>query len=119
VVGLPSPLSCRFNPFFVEGNGLSQSQEWLVEFDPSGKVVVWEQDDEFWDSMPLDWAMDGVHGEESLAILDLIEEEFHRENMIARQKTKGKRELLNLKSSINYGDVSAPSRPWIGKAQMT
>jgi hypothetical protein len=30
--------------------------------------------------------------------------------MIAHQKTKGKRELLNLKSSINYGDASAPSR---------
>jgi hypothetical protein len=40
--------------------------------------------------MPLDWAMDGVHGEDpSLAILDAIEEEFHREKMIAHQKTKG------------------------------
>jgi hypothetical protein len=38
--------------------------------------------------------------------------------MIACQKTKGKRELLNLKSSINYGDVSAPSRRGKGKAHM-
>jgi hypothetical protein len=87
VFGLPSPLTgC---------NGLSQSQEWLVGFDPSG-------------------AMDGDHGEQSLAILDAIEEKFHRENMIACQKTKGKRELLNLKSSIDSG-----ARRWIGKAHMT
>jgi hypothetical protein len=64
--------------------------------------------------MPLDWAMD----KESLAILDAMEEEFHRDKMIAHQKTKGKRELLNLKSSINHGDVSAPSRRWKGKAHM-
>jgi hypothetical protein len=47
-----------------------------------------------------------------------MEEEFHRDKMIAHQKTKGKRELLNLKSSINHGDVSAPSRRWKGKAHM-
>jgi len=40
VVGLPSPLSCRIIPSSVEGNGFSQSQEWLVGFDPSGEVVV-------------------------------------------------------------------------------
>jgi hypothetical protein len=38
--------------------------------------------------------------------------------MIARQKTKGKSELLNLKSSINYGDASALSRRGKGKAIM-
>jgi uncharacterized membrane protein YjjP (DUF1212 family) len=32
-----------------------------------------------------------------------MEEEFQREKMIACQKSKGKRELLNLHSSINYG----------------
>jgi hypothetical protein len=58
--------------------------------------------------MPLDWAMDGVHGEESLAILDAMEEEFHRDKIIVRKKTQ-----------INYGDVSAPSRRWKGKAHMT
>jgi hypothetical protein len=60
-----------------------------------------------------------VHGVESLAILDAMKEEFHQDKMIAPQKTKGMRELLNLKSSINYGDVSAPSRCWKGKAHMT
>jgi len=39
--------------------------------------------------------------------------------MIVHQKTKGKRELLNFKSSINYGDANASSRRWKGKAHMT
>jgi hypothetical protein len=69
--------------------------------------------------MPLNWAIDGDEGEDpSLAILNAIEEEFHRKTMIARQKTKGMRKLLNLKSSINYDDASAPSRHWKGKAHM-
>jgi len=41
--------------------------------------------------MPLDWAIDGGLGEESLAILDASEEEW--DEMIASQKNKGKREL--------------------------
>jgi hypothetical protein len=62
--------------------------------------------------------LDGVQGEESLAILDAMEDEFHRDKMIACQKTKGKSELLNLKSSINYGVASAPSKRGKGKALM-
>jgi hypothetical protein len=38
--------------------------------------------------------------------------------MIARQKSKGKRELLNLQSSINYGDVETSSKRGKGKAHM-
>jgi hypothetical protein len=54
--------------------------------------------------MPLDWALDGDEGEDpSLTILDAIDEEFHRKTLVACQKTKGMRELLNLKSTINYG----------------
>jgi len=64
--------------------------------------------------MALDWAIDGGLGEESLAIPDTLEEEWDK--MIARQKTKGKRELLNLKSFVNYGEVRAPSR--LGKGHM-
>jgi methyl coenzyme M reductase subunit C len=41
----------------------------------------------------------------SLAILDAIEEDFHRVVKVARPKTKGRREMLNLVSSINYGDA--------------
>jgi hypothetical protein len=49
----------------------------------------------------LDWVLDGDEGDDpSLAILDAIDEEFHWKTMVARQKTKGMRELLNLKSFI-------------------
>jgi len=51
-----------------------------------------------------------------LAILDAPEEEWDK--TIARQKTKGKRELLNLKSSIIYGEMCAPSRREKGKAHI-
>jgi hypothetical protein len=37
---------------------------------------------------------------------------------VAHPKTKGKRELLNLKSSINYGDESTSSRRWKDKAHV-
>jgi hypothetical protein len=56
--------------------------------------------------MHLDLAGDGEEYEVPLlAILDASasEEEFHRESIVARQKTKGRREVLNLKCSINYG----------------
>jgi hypothetical protein len=118
MIRLHSPPGCHIIPSSVEGNGFSQSQEWLVRFDLNGELVVWEKDDDFWDGLPLDWTLDGVHGKESLAILDAMEDEFHCDKMIARQKTKGKRVLLNLKSSINYGDASAPCRRGKGKALM-
>lgn len=38
----------------VWDNGFSQSNKWHVGFDLSREVIVWEQDDEFWDGMPLD-----------------------------------------------------------------
>jgi hypothetical protein len=59
--------------------------------------------------------MDGDFEEEALAIRDAMEEEFLREKMIARQKSKGKRELLNLQSSVNYGGTSDSSRCRKGK----
>jgi hypothetical protein len=59
--------------------------------------------------------MDGDFEEEALAIRDAMEEEFLREKMIARQKSKGKRELLNLQSSVNYGGASDSSRRRKGK----
>jgi len=118
MIGLHSPLGGRIILSSVEGNGFSQSQDWPVGYDLNGELVVWEKDGDFWDGLPLDWSLDGVQGEESLAILDAMEDEFHRDKMIARQKTKGKRELLNLKSSINYGVANAPSRRGKGKALM-
>jgi hypothetical protein len=80
--------------------------------------VVWEEEDDYWDGLPLDWVMDGVFGEEVIAIRDAVEEEFQRDLMIARHKPKGKRELLNLHSSINYSDGKYPSRRRKGKAHL-
>jgi hypothetical protein len=109
VVGHSSPSSGCFN-------GFSQSRNWPVGFDHNGEIVVWEEDeDDYWDGLPLDWAMDGDFGEEALAIQDAMEEEFQ---FFAPQKSKGKRELLNLHSSINYGDANYPSRRRKGKAHM-
>jgi hypothetical protein len=70
VVGPSSPSSGCFN-------GVSQSRNWPVGFDHNREIVVWEEDeDDYWDGLPLDWAMDGDFGEEALAIRDAMEEEF-------------------------------------------
>jgi hypothetical protein len=54
----------------------------------------------------------------SLAILEAFEEVFHRGVKAAHPKTKGRREVLNLISSINYGDSSTSSGLRKGKAHM-
>lgn len=69
--------------------------------------------------MPLDSVLDGDEDEDlSLAILDAIEEDIFWEVKDARLKTKGWRELLNLKSSINYSDASVSSRRGKGKSHV-
>jgi hypothetical protein len=109
VVPPPSPSSGCLN-------GFSQSRNWSVGFDHNGEIVGWEEEeDDYWDGLPLDWAMDGDFGEEAMAIRDAMEEEFQ---FFARQKSKRKRELLNLRSSINYGDANYPSRRRKGKVHM-
>jgi hypothetical protein len=62
---------------------------------------------------------DGAEDDDSaLALLDAIEEDFHRGSMGKRYKIKGRRELQNLKSSINYDVASVHSRSRRGKAQV-
>jgi hypothetical protein len=51
-------------------------------------------------------------------MLEAIEEDFHRGVKVGRPKTKGRMKVLNLVSSINYGDSSASSRLRNGKANM-
>jgi hypothetical protein len=102
----------------VEGNSFSQSRNWPIGFDHNGEIVVWEEDVDLWDVSPLDWALEGAFGDEALAIRDAMEEEFQRDKMISRQKSKGKRELLNLHSSINYGDAKSSARRRKGKGLM-
>jgi len=53
----------------------------------------------------------------SLAILDAIEEDFHRVVKVARPKTKGRREMLNLVSSINYGDAKKKKKKKIRRCK--
>jgi hypothetical protein len=68
-----------------EGNGFSQSQNWPVGFDHNGEIVVWEEEeDDYWDGLPLDWALEGAFGKEALAIRDAMEEDFQWEKMLAR-----------------------------------
>jgi hypothetical protein len=65
------------------------AKAWPVGFDHNGEIVVWEEEeDDYWDGLPLDWAMDGDFGEEAMAIRDVMEEEFQ---LIERQKSKGKK----------------------------
>jgi len=109
VIGLPSPLSGCVTPIFEKGNefrvnDLSQSQKWLVGFDLSREVVVWEQGDKIWDgeagdssyplgvlppSMALDWEVDSAEDEDlSLAILDAFEEDFLQKVSLHTQSLK-------------------------------
>jgi hypothetical protein len=63
-------------------NGFSQSRNCPVDFDHNREIVVWEEEeDDYWDGLPLDWAMNGDFGEEAIAIRDAMEEEFR---LIAR-----------------------------------
>jgi hypothetical protein len=40
-------------------NGFSQSRNWPVGFDHNGEIVVWEEkEDDYWNGLPLDWAID-------------------------------------------------------------
>jgi hypothetical protein len=62
--------------------------------------------------------LDGVEDVDMFfALLDAIEDDFLWGNKGKRLKTEGRRELQNLKSFINYGDASGPSRSRRGKAQ--
>jgi hypothetical protein len=51
-------------------------------------------------------------------ILDAIQEDFHLVAKVARLKTKGRREMLNMKSFINYGNASTSSWRRNGKAHV-
>jgi hypothetical protein len=84
VAGPSSPPSGCIIPRSVEGNGFPQSRNWHVGFDHNEEIVVWEEEDDYWEGLPLDWALERAFGEEALAIRDAMEEDFQREKMIAR-----------------------------------
>jgi hypothetical protein len=61
-------------------------------------------------SSPLDWVSGGVEDEDLSFVIDAIEQDFHQVKNGAHLKIKGRIEVLNLKSSIDYGDANVPSR---------
>ena len=68
---------------------------------------------------PFDWVLGyGEDEDPTLALLDAVKEDFCREVKVARPKTKGKKKLFNLKSSINYGDANTSVQRGKGKAQV-
>jgi hypothetical protein len=105
--------------------GLLQPQCWQVGLGPSGEIQVLYPLDICHPSKEIDeWdfpdPLDLDYDEEedlALALLDAIEEDFHKEVKVARAKHKGTRELLNLKTSINYGNNLTSNRQGKGKAQ--
>jgi hypothetical protein len=71
-------------------------------------------------NLVLDWELACVEDEDaSLVIMDAFENDFFRKFKVARpKKTKGRREILNLVSTINYGDASASSQHRKGKVHV-
>jgi len=57
-----SPKGCIIPPS-VEGNGFSQSRNWPVSFDQNGEIVVWDEEDDYWDGLGVGWGFrGGGHG---------------------------------------------------------
>jgi len=87
VVGSPSSLSGCIIPSSVEGNGYSQTQDLLVDFDHNWEIDDWKKADELWERVSAEWVVNEDQGEKFRAIWG---------EMIERQKNKKKRELRNL-----------------------
>jgi hypothetical protein len=66
-----------------------------------GVLVGWDDGMDDSNLDPLDWPYSDEE-DPPLALLKAVEEDFK----VAWAKYKGNRELLNLKSSVNYGDAS-------------
>ena len=96
------------------GGGDGGEGDFLVPLD----IYHSSEDMDEWDYSPdpLDWDYDEEE-DLALALLDAIEEDFHKEVKDTRAKYKGTRELLNLKSSVNYGDDITSNRRGKGKVQ--
>jgi hypothetical protein len=84
-------------------------------FSLSEVVVEWDDgaDDFFLD--PLDWIYSDEDEDPTLALLKAVEEDLHQEVKVACSKSKGKRELFNLKSFVNYGNSYTSNRRRKGK----
>lgn len=90
-----------------------------IGFGPSREIVAWDQGEDFFPPDPLEWVLDYDEDDDpTLVLLDAVKEDFCQQVKVARPKTKGKRELLNLKNSINYGNVNTSVQRGKGKAHV-
>jgi hypothetical protein len=83
----------------------------------------WDQEDNDWDGElspdPLDWVLDRNEEEDPyLADVLWVRDVAQPRAKGRRSRNKGKRELANLESSVNYGIASASSRRRKGKTSV-
>jgi hypothetical protein len=88
---LPSELALSSTPEVkevgvVRDSGITKYQQGPVGFDHSEEALVWEQDEESWDGVPMVWEMDDGLDVESLAIHDAISEDFFSRSFGSSQK---------------------------------
>jgi hypothetical protein len=108
-------------------NGPTKSHKWLIEWlregvkdDEPHMVILQDMEENYHRANkvahdgelspdPLVRVWDGNEEEDQkLALLNKVKENFLWEIRVVQPRTKGKRELLNLESSINYGIASGP-----------
>ena len=115
-------------------NGLTKSQKWLIEWlregvkdDELHMEILKDMEEDYrrankvvrdgeLSPNPPDWMLHGDKEEDrKLALLNEVKKNFLRDTKDVQPRTKGKRELLNLESSINYSIASRPTRRRKGK----
>jgi hypothetical protein len=115
------------NTITVE-NGLTKSQKWLIEWlregvkdDEPHMVILKDMEEDYrWANKvahngelspnPPDRVLHGDEEDRKLALLNEVKKNCLRDTKVVQPRTKGKRELLNLESSINYSIASGPTR---------
>jgi hypothetical protein len=97
--------SCKSISAWGDGTDLSQTQV----YDENWEKEAWKKVDELWERVTAMYAVTEDHSKRYKAIWS---------EMIERQKCEGKRELRNLLSSVNYGDIKASSKCRKGKAHI-
>jgi hypothetical protein len=85
-------------------------------FSLSESIVEWDNGPDDFFPNPLDWIYSDEDEDLIFALLNAVEVDLHREVKVAWSKSKGKRELFNLKSSVNCDDAYTSNRQRKGKA---
>jgi len=101
-------LGNKLTPEWEYEIGLSQIQDLPFVYDHNWEEA-WKKVDELWERVSAMYTMIEVQRKKHLAIWG---------EMIECQKRERKRELQNLQSYVNYGDIKASSKCRKGKAHM-